>query len=41
MQAGQISAADVARWWTALEQAAGEGTFFASNLGFIAVGTKA
>lgn len=41
MEAGQVSASEVAAWWAALEQAAGAGTFFSTVLGFIAVGTKA
>ena len=40
MEAGQVSASEVAAWWAALEQAAGAGTFFSAVLGFIAVGCK-
>jgi ubiquinone/menaquinone biosynthesis C-methylase UbiE len=40
MQAGQVTASDVAAWWAALEQAAKAQTFFAANLGFIAAGCK-
>ena len=40
VQSGQITAGDVAAWWTALEQAAGAQTFFAANLGFIVAGDK-
>ena len=39
-QAGQISASDVAAWWTAMERAAEAQTFFAANLGFIVAGRK-
>ena len=41
VQAGQISASEVAAWWAALEQAAEAETFFWAILGFIAVGHKA
>ena len=41
VQAGQISASEVAAWWAALEQAAAAGTFLSAVLGFIAVGHKA
>jgi len=40
MQAGQVSAGEVAAWWAALQAAAEAETFFAVNLGFIAAGTK-
>lgn len=40
VQAGQVSASEVAAWWAALAQAAEAATFFAANLGFIAVGHK-
>jgi hypothetical protein len=40
VQSGQITAGDVAAWWTALEQAAGAQTFFVANLGFIVAGDK-
>jgi ubiquinone/menaquinone biosynthesis C-methylase UbiE len=40
VQAGQITAGEVAAWWTALEQAAEAQTFFAANLGFIVAGYK-
>jgi ubiquinone/menaquinone biosynthesis C-methylase UbiE len=39
-QAGQISARDVAAWWTAMERAAEAQTFFAANLGLIVAGRK-
>jgi len=37
---GQVSSAEVAAWWAALQVAAEAETFFAVNLGFIAAGTK-
>jgi ubiquinone/menaquinone biosynthesis C-methylase UbiE len=40
-EAGQISASEVAAWWTSLEQPAEAGTFFWAVLGFIAAGYKA
>jgi len=40
MQHTQISAADVAAWWAALERAAETEAFFSANLGFIAIGRK-
>jgi len=40
VQAGQVSASEVAAWWAALEQAAEAETFFSAVLGFIAVGYK-
>jgi ubiquinone/menaquinone biosynthesis C-methylase UbiE len=40
VQAGQISASEVAAWWAALEQAAEAETFFSAVLGFIAAGYK-
>ena len=40
VQAGQISASEVAAWWAALEQAAEAETFFSAVLGFIATGYK-
>jgi ubiquinone/menaquinone biosynthesis C-methylase UbiE len=40
VQAGQISASEVAAWWAALERAAEAETFFSAVLGFIAAGYK-
>jgi hypothetical protein len=40
VQAGQVTASQVAAWWAALERAAESETFFAVNLGFIAAGCK-
>lgn len=40
VQAGQVSASEVAAWWAALEQAAEAETFFSAVLGFIAAGHK-
>jgi len=40
VQAGQITAAEVATWWTAQEEAAEAQTFFAANLVFIVAGRK-
>jgi len=40
MQAGQVTAREVAGWWAVLERAAEAETFFAANLGFIAAGYK-
>ncbi len=39
-QAGKVDDDLLATWWAALEQAAEADTFFLSNLGFIAIGTK-
>jgi ubiquinone/menaquinone biosynthesis C-methylase UbiE len=39
-QAGKIGEDLLATWWAGLEQAAETDTFFLSNLGFIATGTK-
>ena len=41
VQAGQVSASEVATWWASLEQAAETETFFSAVLGFIAAGYKA
>jgi ubiquinone/menaquinone biosynthesis C-methylase UbiE len=41
VQAGQVSASEVAAWWTALEQAAEAETFLSAVLGFIVAGDKA
>ena len=40
VQAGDISATDVTRWWAELEKANQEGTFFAAFLGFIVSGRQ-
>jgi ubiquinone/menaquinone biosynthesis C-methylase UbiE len=40
VEAGQISAPEVAAWWAALEEAAQAEAFFSAVLGFIAVGRK-
>lgn len=40
MQAGQVTAREVAGWWAALERAAEAETFFTASLGFIAAGHK-
>jgi len=40
MEAGEITPAEVAAWWTALNYAAEAETFFSANLGFVAVGKK-
>ncbi len=40
MQAGQVTAREVAGWWAVLERAAEAETFFAASLGFIAAGYK-
>lgn len=40
MQAGQVTAREVAGWWEVLERTAEAETFFAANLGFIAAGHK-
>jgi ubiquinone/menaquinone biosynthesis C-methylase UbiE len=40
VQAGQISASEVAAWWADLERAAEAETFFSAVLGFIAAGCK-
>jgi ubiquinone/menaquinone biosynthesis C-methylase UbiE len=41
VDAGQVSAGEVAAWWAGLERAAEEGTFFSAVLGFIVAGRKA
>lgn len=41
VQAGRITAEEVAAWWGALTQAAEAETFFTAVLGFIAAGHKA
>jgi ubiquinone/menaquinone biosynthesis C-methylase UbiE len=40
VQAGQVSASEVAAWWASLERAAEAETFFWAVLGFIAAGYK-
>jgi ubiquinone/menaquinone biosynthesis C-methylase UbiE len=40
VNAGQLSAADAAGWWLALEESAGAETFLVAILGFIVVGRK-
>ena len=40
VEAGQIDASDVARWWVLLEQADREGVFFTATLGCIVTGRK-
>ena len=40
VEAGQITASEVAAWWAALEEAAESEMFFSANLGFIVTGHK-
>ncbi len=40
MEAGQISASEVAAWWAPLERSTETETFFSAVLGFIAAGYK-
>ena len=40
LEAGQITASEVAAWWAALEEAAESEMFFSANLGFIVTGHK-
>jgi hypothetical protein len=41
VNASQIAASDVARWWALLEQADQRGSFFTATLGCIVSGRKA